>query len=243
MGMNAPKPPDFNAVQGKENAANRPNQTNAFGSSSTWNADGSQTQSFGGPLGGAANSLMGQAGQSLSNPLDFSGLGAVGNGDQARDQAIDAAYKSAVARLDPQWDKRMEGSRTQLLNQGLDPASEAYKNQQSDLGMQRNDAYQGAFNNAVMQGVNAGHVAFGDNMAARQQGIAEILRQRGQSLSDLGGLQGLLQQQGFNQSSMLPAAMAQHNANSQAQQQTYQNWVDAIQGGAQVAGSIAPFFL
>jgi hypothetical protein len=164
---------DNKAIWNQENAqaqqnqaattqANRPNITTAYGGQKwTTGPDGKPqlTTSFDGALGDANNSLQQQYADALRNPL--------GTGDDARNQAITAAYGQATSRLDPQWDKRQEAMRTQLLNQGLDPSSQAYQSQMQDFGQQRNDAYGSAMNSAIGQGAAAGHMALSDNMAAR----------------------------------------------------------------------------
>lgn len=163
--------------------ANRPGQTNAFGSTVQWEQtpDGKwvQKQGFGGP--------MGQVAGMLQNRL-FDLGGPVQTGDQARQQAIDAAYGQATSRLDPQWDKREDRMRTQLMNQGLDAGSEAYKSAFFDLGTQRNDAYNQAMYSAIGQGTAAGDSAFRNNMMAREA-----------PLQELGQFRQFLNQPGFSQ--------------------------------------------
>ena len=183
----------MDAVGGGANAQlqnNRLNTSNPF-ASVTFGPDGSVSQQFSGGLGVAANGLQGQA-AGLANPMDWNQFGALGNGDDARNQAITAAYGQATSRLDPQWDQRMEAQRTQLLNQGLDPSSEAYKNAMRDANFARNDAYSSAMNGAIAQGTAAGDSAFRNNMSARQQAIVEAMKRRSQPLDELGQLQGFL---------------------------------------------------
>jgi hypothetical protein len=109
---------------------------------------------------------LNEANNSLTGLFNANIAKGLGTGDDARKQAIDAAYGQATSRLDPQWDRRMEAGRTQLLNQGLDPSSEAYKNQMQDMNFARNDAYSSAMNGAISQGTEAGHTAFQDNLTA-----------------------------------------------------------------------------
>jgi hypothetical protein len=209
---------------------NRLNTSNPF-ASQTFNADGSVSQQFNGGLGQAASGLMGQAG-GLSQPMDWGQFGQAGTGDQARDQAIQGAYGQATSRLDPQWDRRMEATRTQLLNQGLDPSSEAFKNAMQDQNFARNDAYSSAMNGAIAQGTAAGDSAFRNNMSARQQAITEALKARGMPLEELGQLQGLAgQQPTYNQdNSSLASALASGSLGTQGAQtlfnMNHQNWND-----------------
>lgn len=125
-----------------------------------------QTNSLSPGLQGANDSLEGRYAQLL-------GAGPM-TGDSARQQAIDSAYGQATSRLDPQWDKRMEAQRTQLLNQGLDPTSEAGRNAMSELGQQRNDAYGSAMNSAIAQGTAAGDSAFKNNQQALNMPLQQM---------------------------------------------------------------------
>lgn len=124
--------------------------------------------------------------QAQGGPIDWGGIGQMGStGEEARDQAITGAYNQATSRLDPQWARREEGMNTRLLNQGLDPSSEAYKNSMFDLGQQRNDAYSSAMNGAIAQGTQAGGQMFQQGMMTRQQALAEALRRRNQPLDEV----------------------------------------------------------
>jgi hypothetical protein len=189
-GSGAPSSPDFTAAANaqaaasqantrEQTAANRPNQSGPFGSS-TWSqgADGQWTQntSLAPGLQAGADSLMGQ----------IANQGPAMTGDQARDQAITSAYGQAASRLDPQWAQREESTRAQLANQGLDAGSQAYDSQMGNLGRERNDAYSSAMANAIGQGTAAGHVAFADNQSAQMQPYQQ-----------LGLMQGLSAQPGF----------------------------------------------
>lgn len=233
MGKSAPEAPNFTGaareqanasrdIAREQTAANRPNQTNAFGATTSWEQgpDGqwTQRQSFGGPMGGAASSIQQQAADALRRPLDFSSLGTLGTGDAARDQAIESAYNQSASRLDPMFARREDATRTRLLNQGLVEGSEAYNQQMGDLGRDRNDAYTSALASAISQGTAAGDSAFRNNLASRQQGLSEMLRARGQPLAEAQALQGFLAQPNFMGASagqapnLLDAAQGQHSA-------------------------------
>lgn len=148
--------------------ANRPNVSTPWGQQQ-WSkgADGqwNLNNSFGGALGGAQDSLQSQYAEALRNPL---------SGDAARNQAINSAYSQSTSRLDPQWDKRQSALQTQLLNQGLDPTSEAGKSAMSDFGLQRNDAYSSAMNSAIAQGNQAGNDVFRNDLAGRQSYVQQM---------------------------------------------------------------------
>lgn len=234
MGKSAPEPADYTGaareqanasrdIAREQTAANRPNQTNAFGATTSWeqgpNGQWTQRQSFGGPMGGAANSIQQQAADALGRPLDFSSLGTLGTGDAARNQAIESAYNQSASRLDPMFSRREDSTRTRLLNQGLVEGSEAYNNAMGDLGRDRNDAYTSALASAISQGTSAGDSVFRNNLASRQQGMSEMLRARGQPLAEAQALQGFLAQPQFMGASagqapnLLGAAQGQDAAN------------------------------
>lgn len=244
----APQAPDFQGIANQQLQANRPNQTNAFGAGVQWtqlpNGQWSQSQSFGGPMAGVATGLQNQMAQSMSTPFSLSGLGQMNDGQQARDQAINSAYGQATSRLDPQWAQREEQQRTQLLNQGLDPASEAYRNSMGELGNQRNDAYTSAMNMAIGQGTAAGDSVFRNGLMGRQQTIAEMLRQREQPMQELAQMQGFLQQPGFQQSNdMLAAAGMQGQYDMARYQADQQGLADMFGGLGSAVGSALPFLL
>lgn len=245
MGGAAPPPTDWKGMQAQVTSAadktlanNRLNTSNPF-SSQTFNPDGSTSQQFNGGLGTANAGLMGQAG-ALGQGMDWSQFGPVGTGDGARDQAINASYGQATSRLDPQWQKREEAQRTQLLNQGLDPSSEAYKNQMSDLGNQRNDAYTSAMNMAIGQGTAAGDSAFRNNMLGHQQSIADAIRQRQMPLEEMQKLGGLMgQQPGYNQDgSTMQGAMASTGIQQAADKQAWDQKQAADAAAAGTAGGV-----
>jgi hypothetical protein len=241
----SPPPPDYQGIANQEARANRPNQQNAFGSTVNWTQgpDGQWTQSqqFAGPWAGLAGNLQGQAAANMSTPFDMGQFGQAGNGDSAREQAINAMYGQATSRLDPQWQQRESQMRTQLLNEGLDPSSEAYRTAMSDMGRQRNDAYGSAMNSAIGMGQAAGDSVFRNNMMARQTAIADALRARSLPMMELAQMQGFLQQPGFNQANMLPAAIAQGNYNMDAWQGANQAsadfWGGLMQLGGQLGGA------
>lgn len=272
MGKSAGAAPDYKGAaeqqaQASQNAvnqqtqSNRPNQATNF-ASTQWtqgpNGEWTQNNQLSGGLGSAASGLMGQA-AGLGGAMDWSQFGALGNGDQARQQAIDAAYKQATSRLDPMWDKREEAQRTQLLNQGLDPnATEAGKGAMSDLGTQRTDAYNSAMNSAIAQGQAAGDSVFRNNLMARQQQIAEALRQRSQPLDELSRLQGFGAMPGFQGAGMAQApnyfgaeqAAGDWRMQDTAQQNQFYGDVlgglfglgGGVAGGAGAAGGFAKLF-
>jgi hypothetical protein len=247
-GKNVPPPGNYRGAAEEASQANRPDQQNAYGSGIHWTRDANgnwvQTQSFGGELGGAADSLMGQTSEALSRPFDLSGLPQVGSGDSARQQAIDAAYGQSTSRLDPRFHQEEDALRARLLNQGLDENSEAFKGAMGEFGQQKNDAYTSAMNSAISQGTAAGDSIFRNNLAAHSSGLGDLLTGRGQALGELGQLQQFLQQPGFNSGPNYLAALGlQDNANRQFAQDGNDQRNDSINGALNLLGSIGKAFL
>lgn len=263
MGSGMPAPQNFGqaaqqTAQGSQQAvnqqtqANRPNQSSPFASTQWTQGPGGQWQQntqFNGPLGGLSDSLQQQAAQAMGQPFSLGGLPALTDGAAAREQAINAAYGSATSRLDPAFQQREQQLRTQLQQQGLAPGSEAYEQAVAGLGRERTDAYNQAMNSAIGQGTQAGQALFNQSLAGRQNALAEALRARGQAFGELQGLQGLTQQQNFMGAGLAQSPDYLGAAGLQGQQdwQRYafdqQQLSDIIGGGAQLAGSLLPFFL
>jgi hypothetical protein len=147
-----------------------------------------------------------QAGDALGQSVDshlgqINAQGALPTGQEARDQAIASAYGQATSRLDPQWNQREAASRTQLINQGLDPGAQAYDTQMGNVGRERNDAYSSAMANAIGQGTAAGNSIF-------QQGVTSQMLPYNQ----LQMLSGIGTQQYGNQLHQYGADQAGKNA-------------------------------
>lgn len=247
-GKGMPPPPDYRGIvreQGdmsrqltnEQTMANRPNQSTPFASSTWTQGPGGQwTQQVGltGPLGDAAGRAQLSAAEMMGQPLDYSGLQGLDTGDAARQQAIDAAYGQASSRLDPRFGRAREGERTRLLNQGLAEGSEAFNRAMGELGMQENDAYNQAMYSAIGQGREAGQAIFNQNLARRQQGLAELLQQRNRPMQDLQFLQSLTGMPGFSQAgrpetpNLLGAEGMQYGADLQRYQMQQQQMMDAI---------------
>jgi hypothetical protein len=249
---------DWKGIQtGITNAAtqqtqnNRLNTSNPF-ASQTFNPDGSTSTQFAGGLGNAATGLQQQA-AGLARPMDWSQFGTVGTGDQARQQAIDAAYGSATSRLDPQWERRQNQEHQRLANQGLDPSSEAYKNAMSDFSTARNDAYNQANFSAIGQGTAAGDSAFRNNLMSQQNQIANALRQRGMPMQEMQQMMQLMGQPGYSQDNstlggamgsaqLAKAAADQEFAAQQAKAAQEAGTAGGIMSGIGTAAGIAAMF-
>jgi hypothetical protein len=262
-----PKPPDFMEAMRQSTALNRPDQRTPT-ASSTWEqteefdappSSGSvsdylawaarqkqkaqnktQVVKMDPALDPAMAGLKQQAGQ-YGQAMDWSQFGDIGSGEDARQQAIDASYEQSMRRINPAFAQRESATQTQLLNQGLDPNSEAGRAARAELATQRLDATQGAMNSAIMAGNQAGNDIFRNNMLRRQQMVAEALKQRGQPLEEMRGFMGLTQMPQFYQTpGPFGAMQAQYGADQNyhnAQQR--QAW-DLINGGTQLATTVGP---
>lgn len=256
MGMEfnaGPKPQDYQplaeqqAAQGAEavaqqTQANRPDVFTPF-STTSWqqgpNGEWTMTQGLSPQVQAAYGNLK---------PFDLGQFGAMPTGDAARQQAIDAAYNQASARLTPQFAQREEQVRARLAAQGVDPGSEAGRRALSQLSAERNDAFGGAMNSAIMQGTQAGESAFRSGMMARQQAIAEALRQRNMPMEDLRALMGFTSQQpefmGAG-AAPTPDLLGAATARDAAEQRRYEAWLrgetERIRAGGEVVSATASF--
>lgn len=241
---NSPPAQDYVAANAAQTKANRPNQTNAMGVASNWvqNPDGTwtQTSNFTGGLGQANQNLQSQLAQATASPLDFSGAPALQFGEDARRAATDASYNQLTSRLDPMWGAREDAERTRLINQGLDPASEAYRGAMDDFSRGRNDAYQGAMNSSIGLGLNAADQMFNQSMGARQSSIADLIRGRTLPLQMLQGLGQFTGQSGFGADQGLSAAGMQGQQDWQRYLQEQENSSDLFGGLFDLAGSFIP---
>lgn len=208
----------------QQTAANRPNQTNAYGSNSQWSQDPTtgawtQNQSFGGPLAGAAGNMEGQVANAWGTPLD--------NGQQARTDATNAVYNQETSRLDPQWQQQQAQFQSQMAAQGLAPGSEAYNNAYANFSRAKNDAYSTAQNQSITMGGNAA-----------QQEQQMDLTSRMAPEQALTGMNAFNQQTNPAQSQLLSAAISQYQSALQGYgiQQSGKN---SMMGGGAALGAAA----
>ena len=230
----APNAPNYMGAAQQQTNANRPNQTNANGVSSTWGPNGQQT-SFTGALGTANQSLQNQVAANANNPFSYN----VGSGDQARQAATQASYANSAQYLDPQFAQAQAANTQQLANQGLDPSSAAAQTQTKNLALQKQQAYQSAMNNAQTAGTAAQQATFGENLAAGQFAKDEY----GMPLQQLEQMNGLTGQAGFNQAgNYLQAAQDQGQYGLQAAQMNNQIMGELGQGLGSAASIAAMFY-
>ena len=89
----------------------------------------------------------------------------------------ETAQDAIMRRMQPQLDRSRASAETKLANMGIQQGSEAWKNAQSDIGMQENDAY----SQAALSGIQTGQ-------QARQQGIQEQQYFNSRDLNQLNAL-------------------------------------------------------
>lgn len=219
----APPPPDYVGAAERTGQQNRPDQTNAFGSTSTWGVgpDGrpTQTSSFGGPMAGAMTGLEGQFAQANATPMD--------NGAQARQHAEDAIYGRSTSRLDPRFAQAGQALDANLANSGLSPGDASYDASKANFSREKTDAYQQA---------QYGAITGGGQEASRQQ--AMDFNSRMMPLQALQGMQGLSGQAGVNPgANYLAAAGMQGQYGLDAQQMQNQAMADYWKGITGLAGA------
>ena len=198
-GSGGPQTPDFAGAAQAQAASGHVNQTGPFGSTGwTQGPDGRWSQNT--TLGAGLQQGVGNLEQQIGSQ------GPIGTGDQARDQAINATYGQMTSRLDPQWQQAEQAQQAQLANQGIDLGSGAYDTAMGNFNRAKNDAYQGAQNNAIQQGLAAQQATFGENLASQMAPY--------QQLGAINGLTSGLSGQG-QQTQYLPAAMAAYQGDLQ----------------------------
>jgi hypothetical protein len=164
--------------------------------------------------------------------LDLSGVSRMPvNAGMTGQQAI-------LQRLSPQLERQREGLRTQLINQGLRPGTEAFARAMEQQGQQENDL----LTQAALQGINV-------DMAANQQGFGQAATAAGLYNQGLGqdfgqGLQALQASnqaigqnfgQGVSSQQLKNAAVAQNFSQALAAQQLRNQAIDQNMRNAAMA--------
>ena len=129
--------------------------------------------------------------QLLNTNFSYDSLGAMPVADQATRQRIeDALYERITGRLDPMYAQRESDLTSRLAAQGITQGSTAYGDEFGILGRDRNDAYANAALESILMGGDEMARQFGMEMAARQQGMAELDSLRSRAWSEaMGGSQ------------------------------------------------------
>ena len=179
---------------------------------------------------GRVNQALGQ-GLNTEGLPDLQGFNAP---DFDRQRYEDAVYESQTRRLDPQFQRLERSQDARLAAQGLGANSEATRNLRSDFARGRNDAYEGAANQAIQAGGAEQSRAIQNAIAggtfgnqARTQGLQERAYIQNQPLQQLQALLGTGQvgmPQGIQYS---PTGVGQTDvlgANALSQQQLNNNY-------------------
>lgn len=152
-------------------------------------------------LGGLEGGQLGAVGNALKSPgIDLNGLpsfGSIANsGTQGvQNQIVNSLYNQQTQYLDPQFQQIGDQLHTQLANEGLggiDPKtgqpSAAANVANQNLGLQRQQAYSNAMDNAIGQGIQGGQAASSENLAALQAGVNTQQQQQLLPLNELSAL-------------------------------------------------------
>lgn len=140
---------------------------------------------------GLGQRQIGAIDSALSSPFQIQGGPVLpSNYSQDRQNIEDKLYQGYTRRLDDQFGRSEEQTRTRLANQGLNEGTEAYSNALKDFSYGKNDAYQGAASAATQQAGAEQSRLFGLDLTGRQQGIQEQVLQRTQPINELSALLG-----------------------------------------------------
>lgn len=124
----------------------------------------------------AVMGARGGANSRLASHLQSYGGSAPDFGNE-RQRIEDALYKRSAGRLDEQYGRGEESTRSRLLAQGATEGSEAWNNAMSDFNTQKRDDYDHARQSAVIGG------------GQEQTRLDDMFsRRRGQDFGELGGL-------------------------------------------------------
>lgn len=132
---------------------------------------------------GIGEGQLGRVEQNFAQPLDYSGLPAAPQADDAARQRVEQAM---LSRLEPQFANDEEALRTRLANTGFSMGGEGYNRGMDEFNRMKTDARLAA----VGAGGAEQSRQFGLEQSARQQGIQEMLTQRNQPLNELAALLG-----------------------------------------------------
>lgn len=118
--------------------------------------------------------LAGQAGSSLTTPLNFGGVNnnVIQGGPQAIDQnATNAIYGGEMSLLQPTFAEQQQQLQDQLSRQGIGVGSQAYGNAETQLGTQQNQAQNAALGTATGQGITSANNMFNMALLGQQQNL------------------------------------------------------------------------
>lgn len=145
--------------------------------------------------------------------VDLSSIPGITSDFSAERQRVeDALYGRAASRLDEQFSRSDEDTRTRLLNQGLREGSEAWNNAMRDADLAKQDAYGAVRDRAIAAGGAEQSRLFADALRGRQQSVGEAFdtatfgnqaaQQQFQNEATRANLYNIGQQAGFDQDSI-----------------------------------------
>lgn len=195
MGKGAPQAPNPVTTANAQTASNREtaittaglnmvNQTDALGNKLNYNqigswSDGTPRYEATQTLSPSSQSLLTASQGTQQNLADLakeqsgrlSGLLNAPNDWSAQQSYLN---NLTASNLDPSWDRQAQQFETQLINRGIRPGSDAYREQMGDFSMNRSNAYNQA-------NLNNFTTAQQSQAALRQAPINEILALSGQN--------------------------------------------------------------
>lgn len=111
----------------------------------------------------------------LQKDLDYSGLGAMPEADDAtRKRVEDAMFAQAKSRLDPQWEQTRRDALDRRYAMGQREGDQSFDLTEGVLGRNQNDAYNQAIYSSIEKGGAEQSRLFDLAMQKRQQGKSEI---------------------------------------------------------------------
>lgn len=222
---------------------------------------------------GLAGSLYDRVAEEYGDVPDFSQFQQMGTapqamsfggGDRYSQEAEDAIYGRFASRMEPQFERASNATRTQLYNMGLREGDKAFNDAMKDENNRQTDARTQAMYGATMgagaeaarmQGmdISAGQATYGQQQQqfnnqnqARQQQIAEYMQQRGFSLNEINALLtgqqvGMPSMPSFNQAQRSDATQYSQAAQQQGQASldAFNAEQQAMQGMMSGVGSLA----
>lgn len=139
--------------------------------------------------GQTANNQLDAISSRLSQPLDFSSLGAAPQlNEDTRSRVADSLYQ----RINPQLEQERAALETRLANQGFTSGTEAFRNEMDQFSRSQNDARLAVENAALGQASQL----YGLEANQRDRSINEMMQQRSQPLNELAAMLSGSQVQG-----------------------------------------------
>lgn len=121
----------------------------------------------------------------LGRGPNYSGLPGVQDGaENLRNRQEEALYGRATRYMDDRFGRQEDALRTRLMNQGIYSGGEAYNNELKEFNRGREEAYANAQDQAIIGGGQEAQRVFGQNLAARQQGLQEQGAEQADAMGD-----------------------------------------------------------